>query len=129
MPMRPHLLFLIVFAAIMAIDAIVLSFVLKDFFATQLAPFARTLRIWSAIATWALIALGTVLFVVPQSNGYGSAALYGALFGLIVYGVYDLTNYAILAQYPPLMVAVDITWGVTLCTSVSLFAFFIGKRA
>ena len=35
----------------------------------------------------------------------------GALFGLAVYGVYNLTNVSTLPGYPWAMVAVDATWG------------------
>ncbi len=43
-------------------------------------------------------------------QGY-SAVVYGALFGLVVYGVYDFTNYSTLRQWPFVLALVDVAWG------------------
>jgi len=98
---------------------------MKGFYNEQLKAFSRTVRVWSALAAWILIASGIMLFVLPLSTTLKTAALYGAAFGFILYGVYDFTNYAILKQYTPLMTLVDLLWGTTLCTISSLFAFLI----
>jgi uncharacterized membrane protein len=61
------------------------------------------------------------VFVIPRAPDVWSAAKYGALFGLIVYGVYDLTNFSTLARYSPLLTLVDMSWGVVAsaaCTAV-----------
>ena len=36
---------------------------------------------------------------------------YGALFGLVVYGVYDFTNYSTLRQWPFVLTLADVAWG------------------
>jgi len=49
----------------------------------------------SSLLVWMLIVLGLILFVLPKIPKTGSGfegVLWGALFGLVVYGVYDLTN-------------------------------------
>ena len=46
-----------------------------------------------------------------KGNGLTRAFVNGALFGLAVYGVYNLTNVATLIGYSWTMVAVDTTWG------------------
>jgi uncharacterized membrane protein len=43
------------------------------------------------------------------------AFAWGAGFGLIVYGVYDLTNYATLDRWPLALTLIDITWGMFIC--------------
>jgi uncharacterized membrane protein len=48
---------------------------------------------------------------MPRAADALSAATTGALFGLVVYGVYDLTNFATLAQYPLAVMFVDMAWG------------------
>lgn len=126
--MNRYLLAAILFVVTVAIDAFVLAFVLKGFFDVQLAGFERTLRLAPALAAWALIAFGVVFFVLPKSASFGSAATIGALFGLVLYGVYDFTNYAILAQYRPAMVAADIAWGMTLCAGLSIVAYALGSQ-
>ena len=37
---------------------------------------------------------------------------YGPLFGLVVYGVYDFTNYSTLRQWPLVVAFTDLAWGV-----------------
>jgi uncharacterized membrane protein len=55
------------------------------------------------------------------------AALWGALFGFFTYATYDLTNLALLKDWPLNMVVVDILWGVVLCTVVATLSFYIAK--
>ena len=53
------------------------------------------------------------------------AFMRGSIFGLAVYGVYNLTNAATLLGYSWTMVAVDTLWGATLFGFISLvFALF-----
>jgi uncharacterized membrane protein len=40
-----------------------------------------------------------------------AAAACGALFGLVVYGVYDFTNYSTLRQWPFVVTLADVAWG------------------
>ena len=34
------------------------------------------------------------------------------MLGLVVYGVYDFTNYSTLRQWPFVLVLVDVAWGI-----------------
>ena len=56
-----------------------------------------------------------------------TAALYGALFGLIAYATYDLTNLATLQGWPLVVTAVDMVWGAALTASVSILGFFAAR--
>lgn len=125
--MNKYILFVVVFLFILAVDFVFLSILMKGFYDSQLKPFSRTLRLWSGMAAWALIALGIVVLVMPNAKSYPSAAIYGAIFGLVLYGVYDFSNYAILKEYTIAMTIVDLAWGTTLCTLSSLFAFFVNS--
>jgi len=51
----------------------------------------------------------------------------GALFGLITYATYDLTNLATVKDWPWIVTAVDLAWGGVLATSVSYLGFLAGK--
>ena len=44
-------------------------------------------------------------------TGGKTAAGYGALFGFLVYGVYDFTNFSTLRQWPFVLTLVDTAWG------------------
>lgn len=123
--MNKIILFFLVLIFIIAMDFIFLNLLMKGFYDKQLASFPRTLRLWSGLIAWALIALGTVILVVPRAQALPSALIYGALFGIVLYGVYDFSNYAILKNYTLAMTLVDWAWGIFLCTLTSVFAFFI----
>ena len=41
--------------------------------------------------------------------------MWGAGLGLVVYGVYDLTNLATLRGWSPALAIVDILWGASAC--------------
>ena len=49
-----------------------------------------------------------------QSRGIKSTFLSGALFGFFIYASYDLTNLALLKNWPLGMSLIDMTWGTLL---------------
>jgi Predicted membrane protein (DUF2177) len=48
--------------------------------------------------------------IVRMGDG-GMAPNLRALFGLVVYGVYDFTNYSTLRQWPFVVTLADVAWG------------------
>ena len=103
--------------AFMVLDGFWLGLLMKNFYRDQLAPIAR-LRDggiapnWpAAFVVYALLGIGIALFVVPRAATVPLAAAYGALFGLVVYGVYDFTNYSTLRQWPFVLTLADVAWG------------------
>lgn len=70
----------------------------------------------SAFFVYALLFIGIFLFVLNNSyvDSVLLAAIFGGLFGLIVYGVYDLTNFAILKGYTLKITIIDMIWGTFL---------------
>jgi uncharacterized membrane protein len=109
----------------LVLDFVWLVGIAKNFNISQLGPLMRQTpaTIWNAgsgFAVYLLMALAIVVFVLPKvSNGsLGTAFLYGALMGLIIYGVYDGTNYFFINNYPWLMSITDVLWG-TVCLGVS----------
>jgi uncharacterized membrane protein len=75
----------------------------------------------AAVNVYLLLAVGVVAFVLPKAGlSYPDAALWGALLGLVVYGVYDFTNYSILANWPLKITLIDWAWGTFLTGSVSV---------
>ena len=104
--------------AFMALDALWLGILMKDFYRQQLAPIVRLgdggmAPNWpAALVVYVLLGTGIALFVMPRASTVSLAAGYGTLFGLVVYGVYDFTNYSTLRQYPFVLTIVDTAWGV-----------------
>jgi uncharacterized membrane protein len=53
--------------------------------------------------------------------------LLGALFGLVSYATYDLTNLATIKDWPLVVTIVDMIWGTVLAASVSWISYLIGS--
>lgn len=86
---------------------------------------------WSAaVVFYLLFVLGLLVFVIVPSLESGSTKMVlilGALFGLITYATYDLTNLATVKDWPLVVTVVDLLWGGILATSVSYLGFLAGK--
>ena len=101
--------------AFMVLDGVWLGLVMKNFYRDQLAPIVRLgdggiAPNWpAAVVVYALLGTGIALFVIPHASTVPLAAARGALFGLVVYGVYDFTNYSTLQQWP--LALADVAWG------------------
>lgn len=102
------------------LDAVWLGVLMNAFYRHQLAPIVR-LSDGGIAPNWAgagvvyvLLGLGLAVFVGPKASSAGSAAVYGGLFGLVVYGVYDFTNFATLRQWPLVVAMVDVGWGIAI---------------
>ncbi|MCB0378374.1 MAG: DUF2177 family protein [Bdellovibrionales bacterium] len=104
----------------LVIDGIWLKFIVGGFFTRQLAPIAllneegaMRPRLLPALVVYVLMALALEVFVLRQFQGYNERELIfkAAFLGLVVYGIFDFTNRAILAHYPWPMVILDVTWG------------------
>lgn len=104
----------------LGIDFIWLSTISKSFYDTQLSGFNRTLRLVPAGFSYLLLVLGITIFIIPKSQTPSQALVYGALFGLIAYGTYDLVNLATLSNWTLKMTIIDMAWGATVCGLVSL---------
>ena len=84
-----------------------------------------------AILFYLLFVVGILVFVVLPGLGANSlktTLLRAALFGLITYATYDLTNLATLKDWPVLLSMVDMLWGTVLSVLVSSISFVAGKR-
>ena len=103
--------------AFMVLDGIWLGLLMKNFYRDQLAPIVRLANgsiapNWpAAVVVYVLLGTGIALLVIPRAPTVPLAAAYGALFGLVVYGVYDFTNYSTLRQWPLVLALADVTWG------------------
>ncbi len=85
---------------------------------------------WSTtFLVYVVLTLGIMLFVLPQVSGapFLNVWLAGALYGLIVYGVYDLTNFSTLKGISLNLALIDIAWGVALCGAVSMAAVWFNR--
>jgi uncharacterized membrane protein len=115
-----------------AMDLVWLGFVAKNFYRSQIGFLMKSDINWTAaIAFYLLFIVGLVIFVITpalEKNSWTHALLFGALFGLITYATYDLTNLATLKNWPLLVTIVDLAWGAVLAALVSTATYFIARK-
>jgi len=76
-------------------------------------------NIAAAALFYVVFIVGLVYFVIgPNINDPLTAFLSGAMFGLVTYATYDLTNLATLKAWPITITVIDLIWG-TLVTAVT----------
>ncbi len=126
--MNTFILLITSFFSFIVLDLIWLGVVAKPAITRLLAPWMTDgFKLFPAMLVYVLLALGTVLFVLPKANSFSAAILWGALLGLIVYGVYDLTNYATIAHWPLKFLFMDMAWGTVCGALVAGITFWVSK--
>jgi len=124
--------YVIVLLVFFAVDLVWLGIIAKDLYAKLLGHLMAKSVNWPAAMIFYLIfILGLVIFVIQPTladghviKGLGMAAL----FGLVTYATYDLTNLATLRDWPILITIIDLAWGTTLSTLVTLISVLILQR-
>ena len=106
-----------------ALDYIWLGIFASNLYKKELGGFLRLSGdamepiVWAALLVYVAIPAGIVLFALPRVSPdslIGSSLLWGALYGLVVYTIYDMTNYSLLRDWPLRVSLIDICWGVFL---------------
>jgi uncharacterized membrane protein len=104
------------------LDFLWLGVFMNGFYKAELGAMARLSGAdfapiwWAALAVYAVLVTGLVVFVLPRAAGSPTRALgLGALQGLITYGTYDLTAYSVIQGWSLRMTLVDMVWGVSIC--------------
>jgi uncharacterized membrane protein len=115
----------------LALDSIWLSLTASRLYRPLLGPLLReNYALAPAAAFYALFTIGIVVFAVLPSlaeTDWKAALARGAFFGLVGYGVYDLTNQATMRGWPPAVTLADLAWGTTL-TSIAAVAGYCAAR-
>ncbi len=115
----------------LAIDFLWLGVIMSKFYKDELGVLARisngglTPVVWAAGIVYFLIPLGIVLFALPRvsaENMVSSALFWGFMYGIVLYGVYDMTNYSLINKWPLRMSIVDILWGGSINAVMTLVA-------
>ena len=119
---------LFTFTVMLAIDALWLGVLARDLYQQDMGSLMAAQPRWAAAAAFYLAyPLGLVIFAVKPAletasggNGgsLGRALLLGGLFGLFAYGTYDLTNLAVVQDWPLRLTFIDLAWG-TFASAVS----------
>ena len=88
-------------------------------------------KLLAGLGFYLLYALGASIFVVIPALSKQSwiyAVQYGALFGLFCYMTYDLTNLAVIKDFPIRLAFIDIAWGSFVSAISAGIAYWVGNR-
>jgi uncharacterized membrane protein len=114
-----------------ALDGIWFSLTVSKLYRPSLGTLmAQRPFIPAAIIFYLLYIAGlTYLVVLPalSADQFQSAIGRGAIFGLVAYGTYDLTNLAIIRNWPVNVTIIDLVWGTLLTAITAAVAFQITK--
>jgi uncharacterized membrane protein len=103
------------------LDAIYLT-INKQAFADQIVNIQRTVmqfRMVPAIICYILLIFGLYYFIIRKKR----SILDAFLFGLVIYGVYDTTNYATLKKYSVNFAIMDTIWGGVLMATTTFITY------
>ncbi len=124
-------LYLATLIAFLAIDMVWLVFVARAFYQKQIGFLLSPNPNWvAAIIFYLLFVAGLLVFVVLpglEDQSLKTTLLRAALFGLVSYATYDLTNLATVKDWPLPLTMVDLAWGTVLSVMVSWVSFMVGK--
>lgn len=121
--------YLIVLVVFLVLDFIWLVLVAKKPYRKYLGFLMREKPDFiSAFVFYIIFIIGLMVFVIAPALGKGSvsdAILRGALFGLVTYSTYDLTNQATIKGWPSKITIIDLLWGTCVSAMTALLGFLI----
>lgn len=117
---------------LVVIDLIWLLGIAKNLYRDDMGSLMATEpKLLAGLGFYLLYALGTAIFVIVPALSKQSwiyAAQYGALFGFFCYMTYDLTNLAVVRDFPVRLAFVDMAWGSLVTAFSATIAYWVGSR-
>lgn len=111
------------------LDYIWLGFIAKKLYYAEMGKLLLDKpNMGAALAFYLIYVVGVLVFVVNPAlakESWQYALGVGALFGLVAYATYDLTNLATMKDFPLKIVIIDLAWGMFITAAVSVGSFFI----
>ena len=106
-----------------SLDAVYLN-LMKDYFNKQVQDIQGTkiqFNLLAALICYIFLIYGLNYFIIRPRRSASDAFL----LGLIIYGVYETTNWAIFTKWSPLSVIIDTLWGGILFASTTTIVQFL----
>lgn len=123
---------LISWAVFFGIDMIWIRVIMGSFYRHHMQSFFRFVMTTEhqvfGMGVWLLLVLGIKYLVLPKAATLQGAVMWGAFFGAIVYGVYDLTNFVVINNWSYTLTFVDWAWGIFVNGLMSGFMFWLHKN-
>ena len=117
---------------LIAVDLVWLLGIAKNLYRDDMGDLmASEPKLIAGLAFYLLYALGVLIFVIAPALSKQSfiyALQYGALFGLFCYMTYDLTNLAVIRDFPTRLALIDIAWGSLVTAFSAGLAYWVGKQ-
>ena len=118
--------------ALIAIDLVWLLGVAKNLYRNEMGDLmASEPKLLAGLAFYLLYALGVCIFVIVPALSKQSwiyALQYGALFGLFCYMTYDLTNLAVIQNFPLHLTFIDLAWGSFVTSMCAGITYLIERK-
>lgn len=116
-------------ALFVAADLLWLGIIMKNFYRANIGHVIGGGVFWpAAILFYLIFTAGLIYFAVMPGVESGmllKTVLMGMGFGLVAYATYDLTNQATIPNWPTLVTAVDLAWGMILSGFLSFIGFYL----
>jgi len=129
--MNKILLFLMSWAIFFVIDMTWIRVIMGRFYHNQMQIFFRfnmqAIHQFVGIFVWFLLVLGLMYFVLPYATNLNSALFGGLIFGLVTYGVYDLTNFVVINHWSMELMLIDLAWGCFINSAMAGLIFILNK--
>ena len=111
----------------LVLDALFIGAMMKNWQSLLLRVQGEKLEVkmLSAIGAYIVMVLAWVYFVYKPylvHKNIGTAVKTGAVLGFVIYGIFELTNHAIIKKWDFSFVVMDTVWGSVLYALVSYFA-------
>ena len=117
--------FILTAIILVAIEAVYLR-VMLPYFDSQVKKIQGkeiTPRPYSVVIVYIIIITGLYYFIIGPNKSYKD----GAFFGLVIYGIFNFTNHALLDNYSLSLVIIDLIWGMIICGITTLIVNYITK--
>ncbi len=114
--------------AVALLDLFWVGWAANSFYKGQVGHLMADKVFWpAAVGFYLVYPAGVWFFCAHPAAGPAAAAARGAALGLLVYGVYNFTNMALLKGWPWQVTALDIAWGIFLTSAAALAGFAAGR--
>ena len=114
------------------VDVIWLSLATKSFYRPLLGdPIPDKTLLWAAGLFYVLYMFGMALIVIQpcvEPEALIKSLYTGFIFGLVAYGTYNLTNMAVIKDWSPTVVFVDMFWGGALTAVSATSGIYLARK-